>query len=160
MIQQRPIARVAEQVPPRQVPSSYPEAFARRMRGRSKRALGDAFGLRNFGVNLVRLSPGAASSLRHAHARQDEFVLVLDGEAVLVTDAGETVLSAGMCAGFPAGTGDAHHLLNRSDRDVTYVEIGDRSPGDAVTYPDDDLAATLGPDGKWTYTRKDGSPVA
>ena len=121
--------------------------------------LGDLFGLVNFGVNLVRLPPGAASSLRHAHATQDEFVFILEGEPTLVTDAGETPLRPGMCAGFRAGSGDAHHLVNRSGRDAVYLEVGDRSPGDAVAYPDDDLRAEMGSDGRWRYSRKDGTPL-
>ena len=114
--QNAPVAIVAAQAPPRAKPSIYPEPFASRMAGREKRPLGDLFGLANFGVNLVRLLPGAGSALRHAHSRQDEFVYILQGNAVLITDAGETQLSAGMCAGFKAGTGNAHQLLNRSKR--------------------------------------------
>ena len=114
-----PAARAAD-VPPRAKPSNYPEPFATRMGGREKRALGDFFGLANFGVNLTRLPPGARSALRHAHARQDEFIYVLAGHPTLHTDAGPTVLSPGMCAGFPAGTGDAHCLSNDSDGDVLY----------------------------------------
>lgn len=126
--------------------------------GRSKHPLGDLFGLKNFGVNLTRLAPGAFSALRHAHAKQDEFVYLLEGEVVLITDAGETVLKAGMCAGFKAGTGDAHHLHNRSKKDVLFLEVGDRSAGDSVSYPDNDVVALFGADGKWKYTRKDGTP--
>jgi uncharacterized cupin superfamily protein len=154
-----PIAVVAAEVPPRAVPSGYPPDLVVKLGGREKRVLGDLFGLRNFGVNLTRLPPGAASSLRHAHAKQDEFVYVLEGEAVLVTNAGETELRPGMCAGFRAGTGDAHHLVNRGGRDVLYIEIGDRTPGDSATYPDDDLAVEMGADGKWKYSRKDGTPI-
>jgi uncharacterized cupin superfamily protein len=153
------IAVVAAEVPPRAVPSGYPPDLVVKLGGREKRVLGDLFGLRNFGVNLTRLPPGAASSLRHAHAKQDEFVYVLEGEAVLVTNAGETELRPGMCAGFRAGTGDAHHLVNRGARDVLYIEIGDRTPGDSATYPDDDLAVEMGADGKWKYSRKDGTPI-
>jgi len=154
-----PIAVVAAEVPPRAVPSGYPPDLVVKLAGREKRVLGDLFGLTNFGVNLTRLPPGAASSLRHAHAKQDEFVYVLEGEAVLVTNAGETELRPGMCAGFRAGTGDAHHLVNRGGRDVLYIEIGDRTPGDSATYPDDDLAVEMGADGKWKYSRKDGTPI-
>lgn len=139
-------------------PSNYPEPFVSRMAGREKRPLGEPFGLRTFGVNLTRLAPGAVSALRHAHSRQDEFVYVLEGRPTLVTDEGETVLEPGMCAGFRAGTGDAHHLVNRSAQDVVYLEVGDRSAGDQGTYPDDDLQAVLGPDGGWRFTRKDGTP--
>ncbi len=153
-----PKAIQARQAPARTKPSSYPEPFASRMAGREKRPLGEPFGLRNFGVNLTRLAPGAVSALRHAHSRQDEFVYVLEGRPTLVTDEGETVLEPGMCAGFRAGTGDAHHLINRSTQDVVYLEVGDRSAGDQGTYPDDDLKAELGPDGGWRFTHKDGTP--
>jgi uncharacterized cupin superfamily protein len=155
----KPVAIAAAEVPPRAVQSGYPPDLRVKLGGREKRALGDVFGLVNFGVNLTRLPPGAASSLRHAHAKQDEFVYILEGEPVLLTDAGETPLRPGMCAGFPAGTGDAHHLVNRSARDVLYIEVGDRTPGDSATYPDDDLAVEMGPDGKWKYSRKDGTPL-
>jgi uncharacterized cupin superfamily protein len=134
--------------------SNYPEPFRARVAARRKRKLGDALGLRNFGVNLTTLAPGAQSALRHWHATQDEFVYVVSGELVLVTDAGEQVLGAGMTAGFPAGKADAHHLLNRSQREATYLEVGDRTAGDAVTYPDDDIEARM-IDGRWTFTRKD-----
>lgn len=159
MDEQRPVALCAIEVPPRAQASSYPPDLAAKLAGREKRVLGDRFGLRNFGVNLTRLPPGATSSLRHAHAREDEFVYVLEGEPTLLTDAGETPLSPGMCAGFAAGAGDAHCLVNRTARDVLYLEVGDRTPGDAATYPDDDLLATMGADGKWRYTRKDGTPL-
>lgn len=152
-----PIAVVASAVAPRTVPSNYPEPFASRMRGREKRPLGNVFGLANFGVNLTTLAPGAVSALRHAHTRQDEFVYVLEGHPVLVTDAGETPLSPGMCAGFRAGAGDAHQLVNRTDRPVVYLEVGDRTPGDAGSYPDDDLVAVL-EGGRWRFHHKDGTP--
>jgi len=153
-----PVAVVAAAAPPRTKQTTYPEPFASRMAGREKRPLGDLFGLANFGVNLTRLAPGAISSLRHAHSRQDEFVYILSGNPVLVTDAGETPLAPGMCAGFRAGTGDGHHLVNRTKADVVYLEVGDRTSGDAGSYPDDDLQAVLGPDGKWRFTHKDGTP--
>ena len=155
---QTPVAIVALNAPPRTRPSNYPEPFASRMAGREKRPLGDMFGLSNFGVNLTRLVPGAGSALRHAHSRQDEFIYVLEGHPVLITDEGETPLAPGMCAGMKAGSGNAHHLVNRTGEDVLYLEIGDRSPGDSVTYPDDDLVAVFGPDGKWSFVRKDGTP--
>jgi uncharacterized cupin superfamily protein len=128
------------------------------MAGREKRPLGDLFGLQNFGVNLTRLAPGAASALRHAHSRQDEFVYVLEGRPTLITDEGEALLEPGMCAGFRAGTGNAHHLVNRTTQDVVFLEVGDRTAGDQGSYPDDDLQAALGPDGRWRFTRKDGTP--
>ena len=154
---QEPIAIRAADAPPRTKPSNYPEVFARRMAGRIKHPLGDLFGLSNFGVNLVRLTPGSVSSLRHGHTRQDEFIYVLEGTPVLVTNAGEMQLAPGMCAGFKAGNGDAHHLINRSDADVVYLEMGDRTPGDEGFYPDDDLKAVLG-NGVWCFTHKDGTP--
>jgi uncharacterized cupin superfamily protein len=128
------------------------------MKGREKRPLGDLFGLQNFGVNLTRLAPNAISALRHAHSRQDEFIYIVEGHPTLVTDAGETQLAPGMCAGFKAGTGDAHHLQNRTGSDVLYLEVGDRSPGDTGSYPDDDLQAVVNSEGKWIFTRKDGTP--
>ncbi|MBL8381576.1 MAG: cupin domain-containing protein [Burkholderiales bacterium] len=151
-----PPALRASDVAPRTRPSNYPEPYASRMAGREKRALGEAFGLANFGVNLTRLAPGAFSALRHAHSRQDEFVYILSGHPTLCTDAGRTRLAPGMCAGFRAGTGDAHCLHNETDAEVVYLEVGDRTPGDAATYPDDDIQATLVA-GAWQFTRKDGS---
>jgi uncharacterized cupin superfamily protein len=152
----RPIALVAAEAPPRTRPSFYPEPFASRMRGRTKRALGDLFGLLNFGVNLTRLEPGAVSALRHAHSRQDEFIYVLEGRPALHTDEGLTRLAPGMCAGFAAGSGNAHCLINDTVATVVYLEIGDRSSGDEARYPDDDLRADL-IDGRWAFSRKDGS---
>jgi len=152
-----PVAILATEASPRTKPSNYPEPFATRMAGRQKRPLGDLFGLENFGVNLTRLPPGAISALRHAHSRQDEFIYILEGTPTLITDAGETLLGPGLCSGFPAGTGDAHHLVNRSPQDVVYLEVGDRSPDDAASYPDDDICALLGPHGQWQFTHKDGS---
>ena len=153
----RPVALLAADAPARLKFSNYPEPFFSRMAKRDKRPLGDLFGLVNFGVNLARLAPGGSSALRHAHTRQDEFVYILEGRPTLVTGAGRTALKAGMCAGFKAGTGDAHHLVNESDEDVVYLEIGDRTRGDSVTYPDDDLAAGF-VDGKWRMVHKDGTP--
>src|SRR6266571_7811944 len=130
-----PVAIMATEASPRTKRSSYPEPFASRMAVREKRPLGDLFGLTNFGVNLTRLAPGAVSALRHAHSHQDEFVYVIEGHPTLVTDAGETQLVPGMCAGFKAASGDAHHLVNRTKRDVLYLGVGDRTAGDAVIYP-------------------------
>jgi uncharacterized cupin superfamily protein len=153
----RPIAIVAADVPPRTKPSIYPEPFASRMAGRVKRQLGDLFGLNNFGVNLTSLAPNAVSALRHAHSKQDELIYILRGHPTLHTDEGKIQLSPGMCAGFPAGTGNASNLVNETDDEVVYLEIGDRSSGDEVVYPDDDLKAVLA-DGSWQFTHKDGSP--
>lgn len=149
------IAVRALDVPPRAQASRYPAEFAARLAGREKRALGDFFGLKNFGVNLTRLPPGAASSIHHRHTRQDEFVYVLQGYPTLCTDAGERLLAPGDCAGFPA-EGQAHHLVNRSGTEVLYLEAGDRSPGDEGLYPHDDLSARLGDDGAWRFAHKDG----
>lgn len=153
---EQPAAVKAIDTPPRVKLSNYPEPFASRMKGRTKRPLGDLFGLSNFGVNLTALAPGAVSALQHRHTLQDEFVYLLEGEAVLVTGDVETVLTAGMCAGFKAG-GTSHHLENRSDAPVLYLEIGDRTKGDEAAYPADDLVAVAGPNG-WIFTHKDGSP--
>jgi uncharacterized cupin superfamily protein len=150
-----PLALVAKDMPPRTKSSNYPEPFFSRMAKREKRPLGDAFGLKNFGVNLTRLAPGGESALLHRHSKQDEMVYILEGEPTLVTDQGEVQLRPGMCAGFPAG-GIAHQLVNRTNKDVLYLEIGDRTPGDEGRYPNDDIKAALGPDGKWVFTHKDG----
>jgi uncharacterized cupin superfamily protein len=155
--QKRPIAINAADAPPRAKASNYPEPFASRMAGRMKRPLGDLFGLENFGVNLTRLAPGAVSALRHAHSKQDEFVYILQGHPTLRTDEGRTPLSPGMCAGFKAGTGNGHNVVNETSEDVVYLEIGDRSPGDEGSYPDDDLRAGL-VEGKWRFVHKDGTP--
>lgn len=151
------VAVMASAVPPRAQASLYPPPFAARMAGRVKRALGDAFGLQHFGVNLTELAPGAVSSLRHAHSHQDEFIFVLQGHPVLRTNAGDTPLAPGMCAGFPAGRGDAHQLINPTAETVVYLEVGDRSPDDTVHYPDDDLLAVR-VDGRWVFTHQDGRP--
>jgi uncharacterized cupin superfamily protein len=154
-----PVAVVAAEAPPRAKASSYPEPFASRMAGRRKHPLGELFGLANFGVNLTRLAPGAVSALRHAHSRQDEFVYILQGHPALHTNEGRTRLSPGMCAGFKAGTGNGHHLVNESEEEVVYLEVGDRTPGDEGSYPDDDLKAML-VGGNWEFVHKDGTPYA
>ena len=151
---QQPTAVIAADTPPQTKPSNYPEPFASRMAGRVKRPLGDLFGLKSFGVNLTRLPPGTVSALHHRHSSQDELINVLDGEPTLFTDAGETQLRPGMAAGFPAG-GTAHHLENRTERDCVVLEVGDRAPGDAVSYPADDIEAVLGEDGTWRFAHKD-----
>lgn len=151
-----PNAIVAAEAPLRTKPSNYPEPFASRLKGREKRPLGDLFGLVNFGVNLTRLAPKAISALRHAHSKQDEFVYILQGQPTLQTDEGRTQLSPGMCVGFKAGTGNAHHLINETEEEVVYLEIGDRTPGDEGIYPDDDLQAFL-VEGKWVFSHKDGT---
>ena len=152
-----PIAIEAKSAPLRAKPSNYPEPFFSRMAKREKRPLGDLFRLKNFGVNLTRLLPGGESALLHRHSKQDEFIYILEGEPTLVTDAGETALGPGDCAGFSAG-GTAHHLVNRTVRDVVYLEVGDRSENDEVSYPRDDIQAKLQPDGKWVFMHKNGTP--
>ena len=128
-----PVAVVAAEVPVRSRPSVYPEPFASRM------------------------APNAVSALRHAHTKQDEFIYILQGGPTLHTDEGRTRLSPGMCAGFKAGTGNGHCLINETAEEVVYLEVGDRTPGDEGSYPDDDLKALL-MDGKWKFVHKDGRP--
>ena len=137
--------------------SSYPAPFAEAVAGRQKRALGDALDLTQFGVNLVTLAPGAWSSQRHWHANEDEFVFVLQGEATLVTDAGEQVLGPGMAAGFPAGKPDGHHLINRTDMPVLYLEVGTRAGAEEARYSDIDMVGRK-EGGRFVYTHKDGEP--
>jgi uncharacterized cupin superfamily protein len=135
--------------------SGYPAPLDEPCRERIRWRLGDAGGLEDFGVNLMHLLPGAWSSQRHWHSAEDEFVWVLEGEVVLVTDAGETLLRAGDCAGFKAGVADGHHLQNRTKSRVVLLEVGSRRPqADVCEYPDVDLRLT--PEGP---TRKDGTPL-
>jgi len=152
---ENPVAVNAADAPARRKPSNYPEPFASRMAGREKHPLGNLFGLTNVGVNLTRLAPNAMSALRHAHSQQDEFVYILEGHPILHTDTRPVRLAPGMCAGFKAGTGKAHHLVNETAEDVVYLEIGDRTPGDEVTYPDDDIRASF-VNGERRFTHKDG----
>ena len=119
--------------------SGYPEPFKSRMGGADWRRLGTPFGLTRFGINLETFQPGAQSALRHWHTLSDEFVYVLEGEMVLRTDAGDTILRPGMCAGFKAGARNAHHFVNRSDKPARLLVLGTRVPGDTCFYPDDDL---------------------
>jgi uncharacterized cupin superfamily protein len=149
------VKKIAISAAPHRAGSEYPPPYDEPCRARVRHALGDAAGLTQFGVNLMRLFPGAWSSQRHWHRAEDEFVWVVEGEVVLVTDAGEEVLRAGDCAGFKAGATDGHHLQNRSDKDALVLEIGSRREDEeSVAYPDIDLRweAALG------YTRKDGTP--
>ncbi len=147
----------AADIPIRTTPSLYPAPFSSRVVGREKRSLGDFFGLTNYGINLTRLKPNAISALRHAHSKQDEFMYILQGMPTLQTDDGRFQLSPGMCVGFPAGNANANNLINETAEDVLYLEIGDRTPGDEVVYPDDDIQASQ-VNGKWAFTHKDGSP--
>ena len=152
-----PLAVLAHEVPADPIRSRAPEPFFSKLQGRDKRRLGDAFGLRNFGVNLTVLQPQAQSALLHRHSKQDEFIYILEGTPTLVTDRGEVPLRPGMCAGFPAG-GVAHHLVNRTGTRVTYLEVGDRTSGDEGSYPNDDLRAVQDSSGRWVFTHKDGRP--
>ncbi|TVP64094.1 MAG: cupin domain-containing protein [Nodularia sp. (in: Bacteria)] len=146
-----------ENVPSR-TDSTYPDKFKSVVFGRAKQALGNAAGLKNFGVNLVTLAPGSCSALRHWHTQQDEFIYIIEGEVTLVTDTGAQILTPGMMAGFPAGEEDGHQLVNRSNNvEVVYLEIGDRTPDDEVYYPDNDLIAKPGADGQTIFTHKDGT---
>ncbi len=140
------------------VDSADPPPFDEPCRARRRSKLGDAAGLTQFGVNLMRLPPGCWSSQRHWHTHEDEFVYVLEGELTLVTDAGEQVLHPGMAAGFPAGTPDGHHLINRTYRPATYLEVGTRREDvDEIDYPDIDMAVRL-VDGRQEFVRKSGEP--
>ena len=137
--------------------SIYPQEFQSVVAGREKRALGNAAGLTQFGVNLTTLKPGAASALRHWHEQEDEFVFIVAGEAVLVEDGGETILKAGEAAGFKAGVPNGHQLINRSSHDVVYLEIGTRTNNEVAHYPDVDLALKSEA-GKFAFTHKSGQP--
>jgi uncharacterized cupin superfamily protein len=137
--------------------SGYPEEFRRAIVGRERKRLGNAAGLSQYGVNLCRLKPGAASSQRHWHQNEDEFVYMLEGEVVLAEDGGETILRPGDAAGWKAGVPDGHRLINRSGRDAVFLEIGTRAPREVATYPDIDMRAER--DDKGTrYVHKDGTP--
>ena len=138
-------------------PSNYPKPFASLMQGRTKRPLGDLFNLKNFGVNLVHLPPGSLSALHHSHSLQDEFIYVLEGHPTLFRGDESVQLAPGMIAGFPA-KGLAHHLENKTDTLCVVLEVGDRSVGDSVTYPSDDIQAVTAVDGTWHFVHKDGSP--
>lgn len=143
-------------LPPR-TSSLYFEPYRSRVLPREKRALGAALGLGKLGVNLTTLPPGKESSMRHYHTQEDELVFVLEGEVWLRTDEGEQLLTAGTCAGFPAGKPNGHQLVNRSDQDARYLEISNRDPSDTAFYPDDDLAYGRDETGAMVFTRKDGS---
>ncbi len=136
--------------------TGYPEPYASRVMPREKRRLAHALGLKKIGINRTTLPPGKESSMRHWHTREDEFVYVLEGEVVLRTTAGEQVLKAGCCAGFPAGVEDGHQLINRSSRPAVYLEISNRDAEDSACYsdPDVDLAFTNG-----KMTRRDGTAI-
>jgi uncharacterized cupin superfamily protein len=148
----------AEDVEGQKGHTNYPAPFAKVVAGRTKRKLGDVFGLTNFGINLTHLEPGAASAVYHWHAVQDEFVFILEGVATVLVGDEEYELAAGDCIGFKAGTEIAHQVMNRSENSVSYIEVGDRLPGDHGGYPRDDLAFEFRPDGSVVFTHKDGTP--
>jgi uncharacterized cupin superfamily protein len=136
--------------------SGYPEPYRSRVLPREKRQLGNALGLETIGINQTTLPPGKESSMRHWHTHEEEFIYVLAGEVVLITDAGEQTLTAGMCAGFPLGTRDGHHLVNRSSQPAVYLEVSNRNAEDRAFYPDVDLQYN-GANAPVMFTRKDGS---
>lgn len=135
----------------------YPAGFTENCQQREKKVLGDVFGLTQFGVNLTTLPPGQWSALRHWHEKEDEFVYVVSGELVLIDDDGEHLLSAGMCAGFPAGVKNGHHVVNNSDAPASFVEVGTRSPIEHAEYPDDDLIADKDENG-FRFSNRKGEP--
>ena len=143
---------------PREARNPYPPPYDKVLDGRYRRALGDANGLTRFGVNLTEMEPGAVSALRHWHTAEDEFVYILEGTPVLVTDAGDQQLRPGMCACFPAGSGDGHRLENRSDAVVRYLEVGNRSQSEEVHYPDCNMIMDKAADGTRHFRHVDGTP--
>jgi uncharacterized cupin superfamily protein len=153
-----PAAIEAASAPARAPVLTFPEPLASLMRDRIRHPLGTHFGITNFGVNLTYLPPGSISAPRHAHSLQDEFVYVLEGTPILITSGGEMPLRPGMCAGFKAGSDNAHQLRNRSDSMAVYLEVGDRTAGDTVTYADDDIEIVKMPDGRLHLARKGGTP--
>ncbi|MFK7801381.1 MAG: cupin domain-containing protein [Anaerolineae bacterium] len=136
--------------------NTYPEPFRTKMGNAEWRGLSDFFGLENFGVNLEILQPNALSSLRHWHSESDEFVFVVDGELTLVTNAGEQLLTAGMCVGFKGGEEDGHHLINKTQEQATFLVVGSRHKNDAVTYSDDDFQWLRNEEGAMKPARKNG----
>ncbi len=152
---------LAQDIPVRSKASNYPEEIkimlASKLQGREKRALGDFFGLNNFGVNLTRLAPNAVSALCHSHSKQDEFIYILSGRPTLQLQESRIQLSPGMCAGFKAASGVAHCLLNETNDEVIYLEVGDRTENDEATYLNDDLKARTY-EGLWVFSHKDDTP--
>ncbi len=143
---------------PAQQIASYPNEFAQVISGREKQRIGDAVGLTQFGVNITRIKAGSASALRHWHEQEDEFIYMLDGELILRENDGETVLRPGDAAGFKAGSGVAHCLMNRTDRDALYLEVGTRAKSERVHYPDVDFMMERDGTGR-RYFRKSGEPI-
>lgn len=145
---------------PAQTGTTYPEPFRSVVEGRSRKKVGEAAGLKNFGVNLTTLEPGAQSALRHWHSAQDEFVYVVQGELTLITDEGEQTLTAGEMAGFAAGVANGHCLVNRSEHSAVYLEVGDRTSPDRADYPDEDLVCVPTADGIRRFEYKSGQPYS
>lgn len=143
---------------PAQTGTTYPVPFRSVVEGRSRKKVGEAAGLKNFGVNLTTLEPGAQSALRHWHSAQDEFVYVVQGELTLITNEGEQTLTVGEMAGFAAGVANGHHLVNRSGHLAVYLEVGDRTSGDRADYPDEDLVCVPMADGARRFEHKSGQP--
>ena len=139
--------------------TNYPEQFAAAVQGRARKRLGNEVGLSQFGVNLTKLKPGAASALRHWHENEDEFVFILQGIGTLIEDDGETILKPGDAAGFKAGVANGHQLVNRSQEDLIYLEIGSRLPVETAHYSEDDLMAVKDDQG-FKFTKKNGEPYA
>lgn len=139
--------------------SIYPEPYAGMMAGRTSQRLGDAGGLTQFGANLVTLQPGALSSLRHWHQNEDEFVMITEGECVLVQDAGEVVMRVGDCAAFPAGSTDGHHFINRTEQEARFLVVGTRAKAEVATYSDVDMKVQM-KGGKARFTYMDGTDWA
>lgn len=158
MDEAKPIAISGDSVPAR-IGSGYPDPFDKPCVEREKKPLGDAFGLSDYGVNLVTIPPGSWSSQRHWHSAEDEFIYVLEGQPTLVTDDGETTLEPGMCAGFVAGDANGHHLVNSTNEIVVYLEVGSRRDEDDVDYSDIDMQVK-GRGYGGAFTHKDGSPYA
>lgn len=149
--------RVDLNLVPVETGTTYPAQFSSMVAGRSRQRVGRAIGLKNFGVNLTTLAPGSQSALRHWHEMQDEFVYVVEGELILITDEGEQVLKPGDMAGFAAGVPNGHHLINRSARPATYLEMGDRTTPEQAHYPDHDLLCNVSATGH-QYLHRDGRP--
>lgn len=138
--------------------SIYPDPYAAQMAGRSSLRVGDAGGLTQFGANIVILEPNAKSSLRHWHLNEDEFVMITQGDVTLIDDAGETKMTVGDCAAFPAGEENGHHFVNQSNTEVRFLVIGTRAANETGTYSDIDLKVEV-KNGSFQFTKKDGSPV-
>lgn len=150
------LAILAKDVPANPIKSQLPSPLSERLQDREKRRLGDFFGLSNFGINLTKIEPQGISSFCHSHMLQDEFIYILAGYPTLVTTEGTVQLSAGMCAGFKAGTDLAHQLINQTDEEVWYLEVGDRTANDQADYPFEDLKAQFTEKG-WVFMHKDGT---